>query len=65
MEPNLCGSLWPSYSCAIFGAFILGVAETLGGNYIAMEYKDAIGFSIIILVLLIRPTGLFGEKETA
>ncbi len=50
---------------AIFGAFILGVAETLGGNYIAMEYKDAIGFSIIILVLLIRPTGLFGEKEGA
>ncbi len=48
---------------AIFGGFILGVAEALGGNYIAMEYKHAIGFVIIIMVLLIRPSGLFGQKE--
>lgn len=48
---------------AIFGGFILGVAESLGGNYLAMEYQHAIGFFIIILVLLLRPRGLFGTKE--
>ena len=50
---------------AIFGGFILGVAEALGGSYIAMEYQHGIGFFIIITVLLIRPSGLFGKKEAA
>ncbi len=47
---------------AIFGGLILGVAETLGGTYVSMEYQHAIGFVIIILVLLVKPSGLFGRK---
>lgn len=49
---------------AIYGGFILGVAETLGGNYISMDYKNAIGFVIIILILLVMPEGLFGRRAT-
>ncbi|MCF8034927.1 MAG: branched-chain amino acid ABC transporter permease [Desulfarculaceae bacterium] len=48
---------------AIFSGFILGVAESLGGAYVSMEYKNAIGFVILILVLLIIPHGLFGRSE--
>ncbi len=47
---------------AIFSGFILGVAEALGGSYISMDYKDSIGFIIIIIVLLITPNGLFGRR---
>jgi branched-chain amino acid transport system permease protein len=47
---------------AIYGALILGVTEALAVGYIASDYKDAIAFAIMILVLLLRPQGLFGKK---
>jgi len=47
---------------ALFGALIVGTVEEVGTILIPPTYKSAIGFAIIIVVLLIRPTGLAGAR---
>jgi branched-chain amino acid transport system permease protein len=47
---------------AMFGGLILGVLEMLGSAYISTAWKDVFVFLILILVLIFRPNGLFGEK---
>jgi len=47
---------------AMLGGVILGVLEGLGAGYLSNEYKDVIAFVILILVLIVRPTGLMGER---
>jgi branched-chain amino acid transport system permease protein len=47
---------------AMFGGLILGVVEMLGSAYVSTAWKDVFVFLILILVLIFRPTGLFGEK---
>jgi len=44
---------------AVAGGLIIGLAETFGGALISNAYMDSIAFSIMILILLIRPNGLF------
>jgi len=48
---------------ATIGGFILAFAEEIGVAYISSGYRDAMGFLLIILILLFRPTGLFAQKE--
>lgn len=48
---------------AVVGAILIGLSETYVAGYISSTYRDALAFVILILVLLIRPAGLFGTKK--
>lgn len=47
---------------AVIGGYLLGLIESLAGGYISMVYADLFAFSVLVIVLAIRPTGLFGKK---
>lgn len=48
---------------AILGGLILGVAETMAAAYLSSQYKDIVAFSLLVLILLFRPSGLLGKPE--
>jgi branched-chain amino acid transport system permease protein len=48
---------------AIVGGYILGLIEALGAMYISVDYKDAFAFAVLVLVLAVRPQGLFGKPQ--
>ena len=48
---------------AVAGCFLLGVIENLGGVYIASSMKDVIAFCVLVLILTVKPQGLFGAEE--
>ena len=48
---------------AALGGIIIGVTETFVAGYISSTYRDAIAFGILILILLVKPSGLLGKKE--
>ena len=48
---------------AMAGGFLMGILETMVSGYGNSMYRDAVAFAVLILILLIKPTGLFGEKS--
>ena len=49
---------------ALIGGILLGIIENLAKAYISSQLSDAIVFSVLIIVLLVRPTGILGKKMT-
>ncbi|MBQ7025622.1 MAG: branched-chain amino acid ABC transporter permease [Peptococcaceae bacterium] len=51
-----------SIPCALIGGFLLGIIEIFAKAYISTQLSDAIVFAVLIVVLLVKPTGLLGKK---
>ena len=47
---------------AMVGGLLLGVIEALGAAYLSVAWKDALAFAVLILILIVRPSGLLGER---
>lgn len=46
-----------------FGGLVIGVAENMAGGYLGRGLKEIAGFVLIIIVLMVKPYGLFGQRE--
>ena len=47
---------------ALIAGLLLGIVESLGATFIASAYQNAYGFALLLVVLALRPSGLFGER---
>jgi branched-chain amino acid transport system permease protein len=48
---------------AMLGGLVLGLAESFGASYISSEYRYGIAYAIMILVIVLKPSGLLGSAE--
>jgi branched-chain amino acid transport system permease protein len=49
---------------AVLGALVLGCTESFATGYVSSDYEDVFAFVLLILILIIKPSGLLGHKET-
>jgi branched-chain amino acid transport system permease protein len=54
-----------SFYGSIIASFILGITESLAAAYISSQYKDAFAFAIMIAMMALRPSGLFGRRRAS
>jgi len=47
---------------AMLGGFLIGILETMFAAYVSSGYRDAIAFVIMLVVLIVKPSGIFGRK---
>ena len=47
---------------AVVGGMIIGIAESVSTLFLPTDYRDSIAFAIMVLILLVRPRGLFGQR---
>lgn len=48
---------------SVIGGFIIGIIESLGAGYLSSEYRDAYAFLVMIIILIVRPSGIMGAKR--
>jgi branched-chain amino acid transport system permease protein len=48
---------------ALIGGFAVGLAESLGGTYLGLQYQDLVVFGMLILILVIRPEGVMAGRQ--
>ena len=47
---------------AVIGSILLGLIETMSSAYISSQYRDLIAFTLLIFILIVKPTGLMGKS---
>jgi branched-subunit amino acid ABC-type transport system permease component len=47
----------------VVGSLIVGITESMAAGYLSYGYRDPVAFSLLLLVLLIRPQGIFGGRR--
>ncbi len=49
---------------AVLGSFVLGLTESFATGYVSSDYEDVFAFSLLVLILIFKPSGLLGKAET-
>ncbi len=49
---------------AVLGSFILGMTESFATGYVSSDYEDVFAFSLLVLILIFKPSGILGKDET-